>query len=707
MELKLKRHFPRALLKNKRVRRVVSSAGCLVLGFLLSAGTAVGSLHPFGIAFVAVSGKRYFPFSAAGAALGCLVAGMDVYAARYLCAVVLATLGALAAAAFDLHYRPAFSMLLSFIACGATGLLLNIRMGSPLPQYLLSLGEAILCSGCAFFFYRALHADYRRLRLRALPTADMICITVTAALPLMSLADRQIAFFRPALTVAAVLILLCVRYFDIRMAMAAALCFGFALSVGMEAELFIAGALAFSAMTAALFAASGSFACAGAFLAVNAFFAIAEGGDSGLSYFISSGIGTLIFVLLPPAVTDRLEEITADSDMQKNDGSLRQSLVLKLRFAGSAMAAISESVEQVREKISDITRTENENLRDSLSEEEYVCRELIREKTNQIRRVASDQFFSIADMLGELAFEFDEAETFDTAAAAKIRALLAEYDIRPKSVSVIEDKYARVRVEILTAVDTEITDNPRLTKDIGKICSRYFEPGTMTYFKDDAMLSFSEKPSYRLNIGFAQHSAEGALCGDTVKLLNDNRGHAILIISDGMGKGSRAALDGAMGAGLLSKLISAGFGFDSALRVVNCALLVKSNEESLATLDVACIDLFTGKCELLKAGAPASFLEKDGSITKCELASMPAGILRGIEFARRTAVLRPGNKIMMMSDGITDLGEEWLGGVLAQMPDKPPQENADHLLEAALARAEETQHTVDDMSVIIATLERN
>ena len=38
----------------------------------------------------------------------------------------------------------------------------------------------------------------------------------------------------------------------------------------------------------------------------------------------------------------------------------------------------------------------------------------------------------------------------------------------------------------------------------------------------------------------------------------DGRGHQILIISDGMGRGSRAALDGAMGAGLLSRLLSAG-----------------------------------------------------------------------------------------------------------------------------------------------------
>jgi len=206
-------------------------------------------------------------------------------------------------------------------------------------------------------------------------------------------------------------------------------------------------------------------------------------------------------------------------------------------------------------------------------------------------------------------------------------------------------------------------------------------------------------------VGFAQHSAEGALCGDTVKTVNDSKGHTILIISDGMGTGSRAALDGAMGAGLLSKLINAGFGFDSALKVINCALLVKSNDESLATLDVANIDLFTGKCEFLKAGAPAGYVIKGEALVKCELSSMPAGILRGIEFARRTAVLQPDDTVVLMSDGVTAMGEEALKECLLSFGARAPQQCAEYLLQTALECV--GSNRPDDMSVIVAKLERN
>ncbi len=62
-----------------------------------------------------------------------------------------------------------------------------------------------------------------------------------------------------------------------------------------------------------------------------------------------------------------------------------------------------------------------------------------------------------------------------------------------------------------------------------------------------------------------------------------------------MGTGGRAAVDGAMATGVMEMLLKAGIGFDCALRIVNSALIAKSGDESLATVDVAMFDLFSGK----------------------------------------------------------------------------------------------------------------
>lgn len=65
---------------------------------------------------------------------------------------------------------------------------------------------------------------------------------------------------------------------------------------------------------------------------------------------------------------------------------------------------------------------------------------------------------------------------------------------------------------------------------------------------------------------------------------------------------------------LLKKLVTAGFSFDSSLELVNAALLAKSEEESLSTIDVATIDLYSGETQFLKAGAAPTFVYRDGSV---------------------------------------------------------------------------------------------
>ena len=84
---------------------------------------------------------------------------------------------------------------------------------------------------------------------------------------------------------------------------------------------------------------------------------------------------------------------------------------------------------------------------------------------------------------------------------------------------------------------------------------------------------------------------------------------------------------------------------------------------------------------------------------------MPAGILRGVEFAKRTAVIGCDDCVALMSDGIGDLGKEWVEGTLNSLGGLGVQETADAVLTRALREFEGKKH--DDMSIIFARLERN
>jgi serine phosphatase RsbU (regulator of sigma subunit) len=81
---------------------------------------------------------------------------------------------------------------------------------------------------------------------------------------------------------------------------------------------------------------------------------------------------------------------------------------------------------------------------------------------------------------------------------------------------------------------------------------------------------------------------------------------------------------------------------------------------------------------------------------------MPAGILRGIEFAKRTTVLNVGDEIIMLSDGITDIGEDLLDEFLKYDNSDSVNDRAQEILQFAIEHTEQRHR--DDMSVIVAKL---
>lgn len=666
-----------------QIKEILSRGLWLLGAFVLSFSTVVGGPSPFAVSLITVSGKKNFLFSCVGAGVGYIVFCDNTSAIRYFSAVIIAGLGALAINVFNEKHKAYLPMLVSFLAVFTTGLVMNLKTGAVLGAYALTLGESVLALGGTFFFFRGVHCNYKRLKYKALPITDTTCLFVCCALFLSGLSAINILGVSPARIIAVLAVLICVRYGSLKWGLIVSLCLGFALGISREDSMFLLGAYAFSALVSGLFTSFPKFSNGISFTLSMVFFSVcADMGSFSVCCVIESFLASLVFCALPDIVTEKIEEFFESGADIAPDGSLRQSLVVRLRFASSALAQVSESVRDVREKIN------------SMGESKPL--------ENELRMVASDQFFSISDMLGDLAFEFNEAEIFDYKSAGKIRRMLGEYDIYPENISVIVDKFDRMRIEILASSKTNGIDNPKIKNEISKICGRDFEKSRVNYSGSNVMMTVIERPNFKMSFGFSQYSAEGKLCGDTVKIVNDSKGHLIFIISDGMGKGGRAALDGAMGAGLLSKLLSAGFGFDSSLKVVNSALLVKSSDESLATLDCACVDLFTGKCEFYKAGAPLSYIVKNNSISKCELSSMPAGILRGIEFAKRTTVLNVDDEIILMSDGVTDAGEEALLNFLKYEDSDNPNEKAQAILDFAVSHTPERHR--DDMSVIVAKL---
>lgn len=324
----------------------------------------------------------------------------------------------------------------------------------------------------------------------------------------------------------------------------------------------------------------------------------------------------------------------------------------------------------------------------------------------EVRRVAADQFISISVMLENLADELQRDIVFAPETADKAREALEGIGLHVvRALCVInESGYATLQV-FCTPVGGKLSPQALADAVSDAVGIDFAPPVVGDGGAEHTLLLFCEKPPCAVRAAVSQYIGEGqSVCGDACDTFADGRGHYIMILSDGMGTGSRAAVDGAMTTGLAGKLIRAGFGFDCVVKTVNSALMVKSKDESLSTLDIVSIDLFKGEATFYKAGAAASLICRRGKTIRIERSSLPLGILRDVEFERVTGKLGDGDILLMMSDGAASIPQDALRKEIAACADKSPQEIAAAV--AALAKNSSANGRTDDITVMAAVIRR-
>ncbi len=338
---------------------------------------------------------------------------------------------------------------------------------------------------------------------------------------------------------------------------------------------------------------------------------------------------------------------------------------------------------------------------------EYLAHEAAFRRLHELRAIVNDQFASMSTMLEEFAHNFSDPEWSDIETEKRIRKFLSKEKIEPLSLSCRISDRGRMTVEILLDGNYHPHDKGILRRKFGELCGRIFSQPITEYAAGVTHVSFVEENTYRVDVGTAQLVCKGEkLCGDAYEIFRDSKGSQLLVLSDGMGSGGRAAVDSAMAAGLAVRLLKAGFGYESVLKMINTALMAKSEDESLATLDIVDINLFSGNMCLLKAGAGASLLYSKGRVSRIEESSLPLGILRELTFARTHDRLVEGDILITMSDGVSNEGLSWVEDIIKTF-DLGNDEGLSELAETIANAARERQGAEqDDITVLVAQLRK-
>lgn len=334
----------------------------------------------------------------------------------------------------------------------------------------------------------------------------------------------------------------------------------------------------------------------------------------------------------------------------------------------------------------------------------FTARDGAARRVAKVRAVLTDQFEGLSLMLKELSGELCTVRPLSREKTDAVREYFSKLSLTVQRLGCSTDRYGRVTVELaVPSYQAGRIARTRATLDLCSLIETDFDPPEVTEREKITTLVFREKASYTVELGAYQlSSGKNRICGDAYDFIRNKSGCAHMVISDGMGSGGAAAVDSAMACGLLVKLVNVGIGYEAALNMVNSALLVKSGEESLATIDCCSLDLFTGKASFYKAGAAPTYVVKNGKAGYVESSSLPAGILHGVSFDINTVTLHEGDIIVMVSDGVVHTGADWIKSELGGLKAGDMQRLAEKI--ALTAKMRRNDGHEDDITVLAAAI---
>lgn len=333
-------------------------------------------------------------------------------------------------------------------------------------------------------------------------------------------------------------------------------------------------------------------------------------------------------------------------------------------------------------------------------------------RMGESRGLISQQLDGLSNVISNLALEINNEIEFKGDLEERLLSELENDGVKVRDILVYENKWGKFEVNIFhqgCAGSNKCLDSVeklassvlrrRMVKDRSE-CMYNHKSGVCN-------LKLVEEEVFSITTGVARRAKhESQISGDNHTFMNIGDGKHVMALSDGMGTGQRAFNQSKAAIGLLEQFMETGFDKDTAIRLINSILVLKSDDDSFATIDLCAVDLYDGKVEFVKIGAVPTFIKRPRRIEVIRTVSLPAGILSTIETELVCKNVDNGDFIIMVSDGIIDSfkqeegGEQTLIKFIEDIDNINPQAIADSILSEACSRCE--NKPVDDMTVLVA-----
>lgn len=318
------------------------------------------------------------------------------------------------------------------------------------------------------------------------------------------------------------------------------------------------------------------------------------------------------------------------------------------------------------------------------------------------RSAAWGQYQDIALVLGNVAEELGSVNGSDPLAERRLMRYMKNIGMDADA-AVYRDGGGRLRVVIeggrLAALTKDADYAEKLSEVVGvKLSAEGNTDGS-------SRLTLLEAEPLAVSVGIAAMKKRGEkVSGDKGSYFKTDAGVLCVILSDGMGCGDEAAQDSGRVVAILEKFLRSGLDPAVAMKILNSVMLLRDGENwGYATVDLMCVDLFSGETCFYKYGAAPSYVKNGKSIRRIKGESLAPGLSMGEGTAPDIVRMRlkAGSTAIIASDGvIADTDDAWIKELLNR-----DFEDMKGLARTTLKAAEKLYGTNDDMTVVTVRVE--
>ena len=329
----------------------------------------------------------------------------------------------------------------------------------------------------------------------------------------------------------------------------------------------------------------------------------------------------------------------------------------------------------------------------------YRMNKIWESRADENKLLISQQFSSMSRVTSNLAEELNGKYSFRRDIENAVVEELELNGIKPISITVVRENSRHTRINLSVKNDSKLS-RKLLLDTCNKIMGKSMKIENSSVAMGIQKFDISEQENFNVDIGLSRiRPDKDKVCGDSYSIMRPDGEKVIVALSDGMGTGTLAARESKDTVNLLEKLLSAGIVKNSAIKLVNSVLILKSFNESFATIDMFVFDLYTGEGEFIKTGGVSSYILRKNAVTEVSSGSLPAGIISEAQSYSYKSEFRDGDIILMMSDGISDISsdDEWIKSSIKGCKNMKGKEIADCIMENACKLTRECK---DDMTVI-------